>query len=113
VKITPGVPQAKLTVVAEFPQHFFLENIAVRHDDSMLVTVQNRKELWLVPAPGDHIPVQPALLHDFEFNTTFVAEWRPDIYLLGVADVYDTGQAKLYRIRRRHHRSGAMVSRGM
>ena len=94
----PDVPQAKLTVVAEFPQHFFLENLAVRADDSLLVTAQNRKELWFVPAPDTHGPVHPLLLHTFEFNTLFVVEWRPERFLLGVADVYDTREAKLYEL---------------
>jgi hypothetical protein len=31
------VPQAQLTVVAEFPKHYFLENLAVRSDGSILV----------------------------------------------------------------------------
>ncbi len=94
----PQIPQARLTVVAEFPEHFFLENLAVCADGSMLVTVQNRKELWFVPAPGDILPVQPFHLHDFEFNTLFVVEWQPERFLLGVADVYDTREAKLYEI---------------
>jgi hypothetical protein len=90
--------QARLTIVAEFPQHFFLENMAVRADGSMLITVQNRKELWFVPIPRDTLPVQPRLLHTFEFNTGFVVEWKPERFLLGVADVYDSHQAKLYEI---------------
>ncbi len=94
----PSIPQAKLTIVAEFPPHFFLENLAVRHDGSMLVTVQNRKELWFVPVPGDVLPVQPLLLQTFEFNTLFVVEWQPERFLLGVADVYQTHEAKLYEI---------------
>ena len=94
----PTAPQAKLTVVAEFPEHFFLENIAVRADGSMLITVQNRKELWFVPAPGDSLPVEPLFLQTFEFNTTFVVEWEPERFLLEVADVYDTREAKLYEI---------------
>ncbi len=94
----PSVPQAKLTVVAEFPEHFFLENMAVRADGSMLITVQNRKELWFVPAPLDRGTVQPIQLHTFEFNTTFIVEWMPDRFLLGVADVYDTLEANLYEI---------------
>ncbi|HLG81761.1 MAG TPA: hypothetical protein VKY22_12145 [Bradyrhizobium sp.] len=94
----PSVPQAKLTVVAEFPEKFFLENMAVRSDGSMLVTVQNRKELWYVPTPGKDLPVAPALLHGFEFNTAFVVEWQPDVFLLGVADVYETHEARLYAI---------------
>ena len=106
----PSVPQAKLTVVAEFPEHFFLENIAVRADGSMLVTVQNCKELWLVPAPGDFLPVQPIRLHGFEFNTTFILEWTPERFLLGVADVYATRQARLYEIDLNGWSAGAPIS---
>ena len=94
----PHVSQATLTVVAEFPKQFFLENLAIRGDGSMLVTVQNRKELWFVHPPGETLPVQPHLLHTFEFNTGLVVEWKPERFLLGVADVYDTHEAKLYEI---------------
>lgn len=94
----PSIPQAKLTVIAEFPAHCFLENMAVRADGSMLITVQNHKELWFVPAPGSTLPVQPFRLGSFEFNTTFIVEWKPERFLLGVADVYGTHQARLYEI---------------
>lgn len=94
----PSAPHAKLTVVAEFPEHFFLENMAVRADGSMLISGQNRKELWFMPKPGDAQPVQPVLLHGFEFNTGFIVEWKPDRFLLGVADVYATREARLYEI---------------
>ncbi len=94
----PSSPQAKLTVVGEFPEHFFLENLAVRADGSMLVTVANRKELWFVPTPGDALPVEPAHLHTFEFNASFVVEWKPDRFLLGVADVYATKESRLYEL---------------
>ena len=94
----PSLPQAALSVVAEFPEHFFLENMAVRADGSMLVTVQNRDELWFVPAPVKTIPVQPMLLHRFELNTTFIVEYKPERFLLGVADVYETLEAKLYEL---------------
>ena len=72
--------------------------MAVRAVGSMLITVQNRKELWFVPAPSNSLPVEPLFLHTFEFNTTFVVEWEPERFLLGVADVYDTCEAKLYEI---------------
>jgi hypothetical protein len=94
----PSAPQAKLTIVAEFPEHFFLENMAVRTDGSMLITVLNRNELWFAPTPHDTLPVQPLFLHSFEFNTTFVVEWKPERFLLGVGDIYDTRQARLYEI---------------
>jgi hypothetical protein len=34
--------QAGLTVAASFLPHFFLENLAIRHDNSILVTVVPR-----------------------------------------------------------------------
>src|SRR5262249_38732421 len=40
------MPTAQLTTVAQFPVGYFLENVAVRADGSMLVTVLNKKELW-------------------------------------------------------------------
>jgi hypothetical protein len=39
-------PQVRLSIAAQFPAHFFLENIALRHDNSMLVTVVTRNELY-------------------------------------------------------------------
>ncbi|MBV8455789.1 MAG: hypothetical protein JO122_04150, partial [Acetobacteraceae bacterium] len=106
----PSAPQAKLTVVAEFPEHFFLENIAVRNDGSLLITVQNRKELWFVPAPGARLPVLPLLLGTFEFNTLFIAEWKPERFLLGVADIYNTHEARLYEIDLRSWSPGARIA---
>lgn len=103
------VPQAKLRVVAEFPERFFLENLAVRTDGSMLITVQNRKELWYVRAPGEVLPVSPELLYTFEFNTAFVVEWQPDLFLLGVADVYETHEARLYAVNLRDWTAGRSI----
>ena len=94
----PSAPQAQLTVVAEFPEHFFLENLAVRADGSILITVQNRKELWFVPSPGEKLPVEPQLLFTFEFNACFVVEWKPEHFLIAVADVYETHEARLYEL---------------
>jgi hypothetical protein len=94
----PNMLQATLGIVAEFPEHFFLENLAVRSDGSILVTVMNRKELWLVPKPDGGLLVQPVHLATFEFNTLFIVEWQPDCFLLGVADVYDTRRARLYKV---------------
>jgi hypothetical protein len=45
------IPHAHLTVIAEFPKHYFLENLAVRSDGSILVTAFNKKELWCVHRP--------------------------------------------------------------
>jgi hypothetical protein len=42
--------------------------------------------------------VSGTLLYSFEFNAAFVVEWRNDVFLMGVADVYETHEARLYRI---------------
>ena len=44
-------PQARLTIAASFPAHFFLENLAVRQDDSILITAVTWKELYYLPPP--------------------------------------------------------------
>ena len=105
----PSIPQARLTVAAEFPEHFFLENLAVRADGSMLITVANRKELWFVPTPGGTQPVKPSLLFTFEFNLGFVVEWKPDRFLVAVADVYDTRESRLYDLDLTGWKPGAPV----
>ena len=38
-------PQARLVTVAQFPTQYFLENLAVREDNSVLINVANQKEL--------------------------------------------------------------------
>jgi hypothetical protein len=43
--------KAKLTTLATFPENYFLENLAVRDNNSVLVTAFNHKELWYVQ-PG-------------------------------------------------------------
>ena len=60
-----NILQARLTIAAEFPQHFFLENLAVRHDNSMLIAVVNRKELYYLPPPEAQPEMRPLLLHTF------------------------------------------------
>jgi hypothetical protein len=94
----PIIPQAELTVVAEFPKQYFLENLAVRSDGSILVTAFNRKELWYVPSPNGDLPVTPALMHTFDLLTLCVVETDSDVFLIGTSDVYGTREARLYRL---------------
>ncbi len=106
----PTVAQAPVAILAEFPEKFFLENLAVRSDGSLLITAQNRKELWFVPPVTAQAPVQPAYLHTFEWNTLFVVEWRPDIFILGVGDVYESHEARIYAIDLRSWSPGEPIS---
>jgi sugar lactone lactonase YvrE len=73
---------AKITTIANFPEHFFLENLAVRTDGSILVSALNRNQLWYVPAPTDHLPVDPVLVHTFEDDhlAMGIVETEPDIF---------------------------------
>ena len=59
-------PQARITSVASFPTKYFLENLAVRADNSVLVTAMNNKELWYVPPSNGDAEVTPVCLFTFE-----------------------------------------------
>ena len=66
--------QARLAVVAEFPKDYFLENIVVRRDNSALVSVLNKRELWFVPAQQRDELTQPLLLYTFQQNTSGIVK---------------------------------------
>jgi hypothetical protein len=72
--------QAKLTTIASFPPQNFLENLAIRGDNSILVTVLNHKELWYIP-PSANGPVAPLLLFTFAQPALGIVEIEPDIFL--------------------------------
>jgi hypothetical protein len=55
-----------LTTVANFPEHFMLENLAVRADGSVLVVASPQRQVWYVPPANDGRLVEPILLHTFE-----------------------------------------------
>jgi hypothetical protein len=76
---------ANISTIASFPRHFFLENLAVRADGSILVTVLNHKQLWYVPVPTGGQSVTPVLLHTFDHIATGIAETDPDIFYVSTA----------------------------
>jgi hypothetical protein len=84
-KIT--APQASLTTVATFPKNYFLENLAVRADSSILVTVANRNELWYVPPMDANLPVDPVLLYTFSQSAMGIVEIAPDIFCIATSPV--------------------------
>ena len=71
------VPQVSLTTVATFPKNYFLENLAVRADNSVLVTALNHKELWYVPSSPDGAEVTPRLLFTFPHLAMGIVEAEP------------------------------------
>jgi hypothetical protein len=77
---TPNATRAELTTVACFPQHFFLENLAVRADGSILITVLKHKQLWYVPAPAADLPVDPVPVYTFDALPMGIVEAEPDVF---------------------------------
>src|SRR3984957_9101899 len=77
---------AGIDPIASFPPHFFLENLAVRADGSILVTVLNHKQLWYVPAPDGGPPVTPVLVHTFDGFAMGIVETEPDIFYVSTVD---------------------------
>ena len=74
--------KAKLSTVAYFPPEYFLENLAVRQDNSILVTVANRHELWFVPPVNAEQTVAPVLLSTFAEVACGITEVEPDIFYI-------------------------------
>ena len=92
-------PKAHLTTVAEFPKNYFLENLAVRSDNSILITAINHGELWYVPAADGDEQVEPMLLHKFDMLTMGIAEAEPDVFLMLACNFYTTHESVLRRRR--------------
>ena len=93
-----NLPQAKLTIVACFPEKSFLENFVIRKDHSMLVTSMLSKELWYVPAPGAHLPVEPMCIQSFDQPTLGIVETDPEIFYLATSNLYTTHESYLRRL---------------
>jgi hypothetical protein len=103
------IEQATLEVVAEFPKGYFLENLAVRADGSILVSAMNKSELWCIPAPGTLLPVEPVLVHTFELMTLNIIETEEDVFYLTASDVYKTRVSHLYRLNFRSWKPGDTI----
>ena len=95
--MTP-VPAVTLIPVASFPEGYFLENLAVRADGSVLITAVLQKELWCVPAPQLPAQASPVLVHTFDYLVMGIAEAEPDVFIVCVTDGYATHQSYLARV---------------
>jgi hypothetical protein len=92
------VPAVTLTPIAHFPEKYFLENLAVRADGSILITAILQKELWYVPGPDPRTEVTPVLVHRFDHLVLGIAEAEPDVFVICLSDVYTTHESHLIRI---------------
>ena len=102
-------PTVKLTTVAQFPAGYFLENVAVRADGSMLVTAVNKKELWYLPTPTGGTPVQPLLLHTFDQPPFDIVETTRDVFYVDTTNLRTDHASSLQRVDLRHWEPGMPV----
>jgi hypothetical protein len=93
-----SVPQVSLTTVATFPKNYFLENLAVRADNSVLVTAMNHKELWYVPSSPDGTEVAPRLLFTFPQLAMGIVEAEPNVFYMSTSDMYTSHESYLHRL---------------
>jgi hypothetical protein len=94
----PAAHMATLTTVAQFPAKSFVQNVAVRHDGSILVTEETRHQLWYLPAPATGARVQPVLLHTFGQRPMGVVEAEPDVFYVTTSNLGKLHTAYLYRV---------------
>lgn len=101
--------EVSLSIEAQFPQHFFLENIAIRQDNSKLVTVVKPYALYYLPARNAGGPVEPVLLHTFGELAGGIAELKPDVFVVISANAYTTHENYLHRLDMRGWTPGTSV----
>jgi hypothetical protein len=92
------LPTVTLTPVAYFPQNYFLENLAVRADKSVLITAVLQRELWWVPPATPGAVVDPVLVHSFDHPVSGIVEVAPDVFIISLTEAYTTHESHLVRI---------------
>jgi hypothetical protein len=100
--------KAKLITVASFPENYFLENLAVRADNSVLITALNYKQLWYVPTHARQ-SARPVLLHTFDQLTLSLTEVEPDVFYLCTSNAYTDHKSSLHRIDLRNWSEGHSI----
>ena len=106
----PPLPTVTINPVAFFPKTYFLENLAVREDESILITAILQQELWWVPPAKHGEVVEPVLVHTFDHPVTGVAEIAPDVFIVNLTEAYTTYESHLVRIDFNGWKPGSPVS---
>jgi hypothetical protein len=92
------VKHAVFTKITSFPSHYFLESLAVRRDNSILVTVMNHSELWYIPPTRSCVSVDPLLIHTFAQPAMGIVEVEPDIFYIATSNLYTSHESYLHRL---------------
>ena len=106
----PPLPTVTLNPVAFFPKTYFLENLAVREDESILITAILQQELWWVPPAKHGEVVEPVLVHTFDHPVTGIVEIAPDVFIVNLTEAYTTYESHLVRIDFNRWKPGSPVS---
>ena len=64
----------------------------------MLVTVMNKQELWYIPSPIAHIPVDPLLIYTFAQPTLGIVEVEPEVFYVNTSSLYTSHESYLHRL---------------
>ena len=91
------LPEVTVTPTAYFPEKYFLENLLVRADGSVLITAVLQKELWYVPGPARTL-TEPVLVHAFDHPVTGIVEVEPDVFVLSLTEGYTSHESHLARL---------------
>jgi sugar lactone lactonase YvrE len=100
--------KAKLTTAASFPENYFLENLAVRADNSGLITALTHKQLRYVPTHATK-STKPVLLYTFDQLTLSLTEVESDVFYLCTSNVYTDHKSSLHRIDLRNWSAGNRI----
>ena len=102
--------QPRLTTLASFPKQYFLENLVMRADYSMLVTVFNHGELWYLPPDEGKPTLEPILVHKFVGQPCVsLVETEPDVFYVHTSNVFTTHESALHRLDLRGWKPGEPV----
>ena len=72
-----------------------VENLAIRADNSVLVSKMLEKEVWYVPPVGGNLPVEPTCILTYDQPTLAIVEVEPDVFYLATSNVYTTHESYL------------------
>jgi hypothetical protein len=89
--------RAKVTAIADFGPFHFLENIVVRQDGSILISVLSHKQLCYI-APAMDPSLKPVVLHTFKENVMGIVETEPDIFYIATCNLLTDHASFMYRL---------------
>lgn len=86
----------KIETVHEFPLNYFVENIAVRSNGGILVTVHNRNELIYID-PGQ-AKQPPVVVHTFSAGASGIVEVESDQFYVSIGTIGQPGSYAVFKV---------------